>query len=200
MDIRELSSEELEMLWLMVSVNWEKIILIEGVHDCSSRAVFLLNCTVAFAVQLKKSTGGIGLRNGNHSDKAGLWSAQWGRGRAPLLLPEPHSLDHLSGQSSALSNWFSFLKLILHVWLTHGLDGGGTKHPCKLRWTTRLHGTTCHKTYSFLKHNDTSSQETVSFYDIDGLLPLHKIPAGRPYLSQLNPIQNFTPYFTYDQF
>jgi hypothetical protein len=33
-----------------------KIILAEGIHDCGGRAMPLLNCTLAFALQLRKST------------------------------------------------------------------------------------------------------------------------------------------------
>jgi hypothetical protein len=47
---------------------------------------------------------------------------------APLPSPDPHLIPHLSGQGSALIDWFLFLKLIPCVQLTHRPDDGGSKY------------------------------------------------------------------------
>jgi hypothetical protein len=40
----------------MASATWGEITSVEGLHDCGGRAVPLLNYTLAFALQLRKST------------------------------------------------------------------------------------------------------------------------------------------------
>jgi hypothetical protein len=57
MDVWELSPEVLGSLWLMASATWGGgIVLAEGLHDWGRRAAPLLKYTMAFALQLRKST------------------------------------------------------------------------------------------------------------------------------------------------
>jgi hypothetical protein len=51
-----LNPEVLWPLWLMASATWGEITSAEGLHDFGRRAVPLLNYTLAFALQLRKST------------------------------------------------------------------------------------------------------------------------------------------------
>jgi hypothetical protein len=54
----ELNPEVLGLLWLMASATfgWRGITLAEGLNDLGRRTVPLLNYTLAFALQLRKST------------------------------------------------------------------------------------------------------------------------------------------------
>jgi hypothetical protein len=57
MVFRELNPEVLGSLWLMASATWGGgIILAESLNDWGRRAVSLLNFTLKFALQLRKST------------------------------------------------------------------------------------------------------------------------------------------------
>jgi hypothetical protein len=56
MALWELNLEVLGSLWLMAFATWGKITSAEGLHDWGRRAVSLLNYTLAFATQLRKST------------------------------------------------------------------------------------------------------------------------------------------------
>jgi hypothetical protein len=57
MALWEFNPEMLESLWLMMtSAAWGEITSAEGLHDWRRRAVPLLNNTLAFALQLRKST------------------------------------------------------------------------------------------------------------------------------------------------
>jgi hypothetical protein len=56
MDVWELNPEGLGSLWLRTSATWGGIILAYGLHDWGRRAVPLLNYTLEFALQLRKST------------------------------------------------------------------------------------------------------------------------------------------------
>jgi hypothetical protein len=51
-----LNPEVLWSLWLMASATWGKITSAEGLNDWGKRAVPLLNYTLAFTLQLRKST------------------------------------------------------------------------------------------------------------------------------------------------
>jgi hypothetical protein len=59
----ELNSEVLRLLWLMVSLTWGEITLAEGLHDWGRPTVPLLNYTLAFALQLRKSTENLSQNN-----------------------------------------------------------------------------------------------------------------------------------------
>jgi hypothetical protein len=51
----KLAPEVLGSLWLMASATLEGITLAEGLHDWGRQAIPLLNYTLAFALQLRKS-------------------------------------------------------------------------------------------------------------------------------------------------
>jgi hypothetical protein len=59
-DVREMNTEGLGSLWLMVSVTFffggGGVILAEGLHDWGRRAMPLLDFILAFALQLSKNT------------------------------------------------------------------------------------------------------------------------------------------------
>jgi hypothetical protein len=56
MAIWELNPAVLRSLWLMAFATWGEITSAEDLHDWGRRAVPLLNYTLAFALQLRKST------------------------------------------------------------------------------------------------------------------------------------------------
>jgi hypothetical protein len=51
-----LNTELLGSLWLMASATWGENHSVEGLHDWGRQAVPLLNYTLAFSLQLRKST------------------------------------------------------------------------------------------------------------------------------------------------
>jgi hypothetical protein len=56
MALKGLNPEVFGSLWLMTSATWGEITSAEGLHDWGRRAVPLLNYTLAFSLQLRKST------------------------------------------------------------------------------------------------------------------------------------------------
>jgi hypothetical protein len=75
----ELSPEVLESLWRMTTATCERegggVALAESLHGWEKKSVSLLNYTVAFALQLKKSTEN--LSHGNRVVKTALAAATW---------------------------------------------------------------------------------------------------------------------------
>jgi hypothetical protein len=127
MDVWELNPEGWDRFGWWPLRFWCGIILAEGLHDWGRWAVLILNCTLAFALQLRKSTASL-------SGQPGSWTSL-----VVSTWPPLYCLDWPTEYRSSLgSRWWLQLALRRHkclpIWGTEGFPTSAYYEYLSLSW------------------------------------------------------------------